>query len=68
MEPTTFIDENQLTYFAESNPLFHTIIQKVVDKSKRKLEWRKQASIYYDYMFAWIFLKESYRISICKKW
>lgn len=25
-----------------------------MDKSKRKLEWRKQASIYYDYMFACI--------------
>ncbi|KRM23368.1 helix-turn-helix domain-containing protein [Latilactobacillus graminis] len=53
-EPTTFIDENQLNYFAESNPLFHIIIQQVMDKNKHKLEWRKQASIYYDYMFACI--------------
>jgi len=53
VEPTTFIDENQLAYFAESNPLFHQIIQDFMNQQKT-LAWRKQASLYYDYMFACI--------------
>lgn len=53
-EPTTFIDEQQLTYFAEANPLFHQIIQLFTTKQTTDLDWRKQASLYYDYMFACI--------------
>lgn len=53
-EPTTFIDEQQLTYFAEANPLFHQIILTFTTKQETDLDWRKQASLYYDYMFACI--------------
>lgn len=53
VEPTTFIDENQLAYFAESNPLFHQIIQEFMD-DQTTMAWRKRASLYYDYMFACI--------------
>ena len=58
IEPTTFISLEQVSFFQQTYPIFHTIINRYINdiKSKKlmRLNQRESANLYFDYMFAFI--------------
>lgn len=58
IEPTTFISEEQITFFEESYPIFHEIIHRFLEGVNRKYGYdfsdEKKTNLYYDYMFVFL--------------
>lgn len=58
VEPSTFISFNQIDFFRETYPIFHTLvnyfIQAITTQRTLKLSQQESANLYFDYMFTLI--------------